>query len=470
MGKNNRHKKFLKQEKAKVQLKASKKLTKGQNITDTSFKVKKIVLQNQLTTTSEDQPQNKRNLNLKELLSRSKHHNVNMRLEALSGLRELAVMHPEVLTSNLCNFLETSAARCSNEDSHLVRQESLRLLHYVLDKVSTAQLEPFIAMLILHLSTGMTHLQRGIQEDALRMLDIVLAVAPNLVAQAAPILLPAFLDQISVKQATGKRTLSLNLQSSHTSTNWRIKVLGRLHAMLSATSDCNALVDSAVAEPKQILWTPNCSPYVPLYVTKCDIPCTIQGVFPTGPTDLRGQQNLFQDEAEMKKYVSILVPLLFEIWAEVGPSQKQQRDIGSVIPTDAAELLDCVLETLQHLWQYMEMCEKGTNAREMTKWFCQSFRIDFLHHLVEHFPYYTTVDQSKKARRSKGQSPFEQEPEISCHKQNLTICYLFCCLCNKPTNKQAQNIYSYITKNSLDSLKQKLPTSKLLIFISTPVL
>jgi hypothetical protein len=183
-------------------------------------------------------------------------------------------------------------------------------------------------MLILHLSTGMTHLQRGIQEDALRMLDIVLAVAPDLVAQATPILLPAFLDQISMKQTTGsgKRTLSLDLQSSNTSTNWRIKVLGRLHAMLSAATSNS--MDSDLIKSQTIYWSPTISPYIPLYKGYYDKPCTIKGVFSTGPTDLRSQQNLFHDETEMKKYISILVPLLFETWAEAGPSQKQIREIG----------------------------------------------------------------------------------------------------------------------------------------------
>jgi len=65
MGKNNRHKKFLKSEKAKVKLKAGKKLTKDQNITDTSFKVKKIVIQSQLAQQAESEPVTRKKLNLK---------------------------------------------------------------------------------------------------------------------------------------------------------------------------------------------------------------------------------------------------------------------------------------------------------------------------------------------------------------------------------------------------------------------
>lgn len=49
MGKNHRHQKKLKKEKAKVQIKSKTKfLPKGQNITDTTFKIKPIVIREQL--------------------------------------------------------------------------------------------------------------------------------------------------------------------------------------------------------------------------------------------------------------------------------------------------------------------------------------------------------------------------------------------------------------------------------------
>lgn len=50
------HRKFVKKEKASVKLKATKTLLpKGQNITDTNFKVKKIVVKEQLKPHSENE-------------------------------------------------------------------------------------------------------------------------------------------------------------------------------------------------------------------------------------------------------------------------------------------------------------------------------------------------------------------------------------------------------------------------------
>lgn len=195
--------------------------------------------------------------------------------------------------------------------------------------MSTVQLEPFMAMLVSYLSVGLSHLHRNVQEDALRMLDAVLAVAPTLVARAAPLLLPAFLDQISVRRSSGgtERTLSLDLQSTNTSTRWRIKVLGRLHAMLSAAADP---ASSCVNKPKEVHYSPKMSPYISINLMRpLDEICIIPGLFGKG-ANLLAQEQLFQDDEQMKKYIAVLMPLLFETWIEVGPSQKQTRETGNL--------------------------------------------------------------------------------------------------------------------------------------------
>ena len=64
MGKQGRHQKNIKKEKAKVKFKVGKTLPKGRNITDTSFNVKKILIKEQLKSGSVE-PVTKRNLSLK---------------------------------------------------------------------------------------------------------------------------------------------------------------------------------------------------------------------------------------------------------------------------------------------------------------------------------------------------------------------------------------------------------------------
>lgn len=56
MGKNHRHKKHLKSEKAKTHITSKTKfLPKGQNVTKTAFKIKSIVIQEQLKAQDDNQ-------------------------------------------------------------------------------------------------------------------------------------------------------------------------------------------------------------------------------------------------------------------------------------------------------------------------------------------------------------------------------------------------------------------------------
>lgn len=97
-----RHQKFLKSEKSKTKLKAKKKdLPKGTNVTKTNFKVKKIVIKEQLKKHGQNEALSTRKLNLKELLTRLNHFNKNSRTEALEGLKEIVTSHTDVLDQNL---------------------------------------------------------------------------------------------------------------------------------------------------------------------------------------------------------------------------------------------------------------------------------------------------------------------------------------------------------------------------------
>lgn len=96
-----RYKKFLKSEKSKTKLKAKKELPKGTNVTKTNFKVKKIVMKEQLKKHAESEALSTRKLNVKELLSRLNHFNANSRSDALSGLKELITNHSDVLEQHL---------------------------------------------------------------------------------------------------------------------------------------------------------------------------------------------------------------------------------------------------------------------------------------------------------------------------------------------------------------------------------
>lgn len=97
---------------------------------------------------------------------------------------------------------------------------------------------PFFPLLSAHLSCAMTHIETGIQEDAMKVLDVLLEHYPALLAARPAVLLTDFLELISHRQASGGgkkgqdakgRTWALSVHPSRavTSQQWRLSVLLR---------------------------------------------------------------------------------------------------------------------------------------------------------------------------------------------------------------------------------------------------
>lgn len=87
----------------------------------------------------------------------------------------------------------------------------------------------------------MTHIDANIRESSLSMLDILISKQPSLTARhCEPVILPAFLDLISTKFVDSDRKLSLQYSNKMSTNVWRIKVLTRLQALLSAIVNIHA--------------------------------------------------------------------------------------------------------------------------------------------------------------------------------------------------------------------------------------
>lgn len=97
---------------------------------------------------------------------------------------------------------------------------------------------PFSPVLSAHLSCAMTHIEISIQEDAMKILDVLLEHYPALLAARPAVLLTNFLELISHRQGSGGSkkaqdpkarnwTLSVNPNRTVTSQQWRLTVLLR---------------------------------------------------------------------------------------------------------------------------------------------------------------------------------------------------------------------------------------------------
>ncbi|KAK3930384.1 Testis-expressed protein 10 [Frankliniella fusca] len=456
MGRSGASQRQKKAEKAKVKLKghATKFLPKGKNVTNTTFKVRKIVLQEQLKTPDGTQPLTRKKLNVKEVLGRLQHYSPSQRQEGLVGLSELlSQMDEGQLTSHLFSVMD-SLARLSLDSESSVRKQSAHILTSVFSLVNEAQLMPFCQVLGSYLSCAMTHIQLKVQEDSLLLFDAILEHAPSLAAACANQLLPCILDMISrtrqeliysqiLNQRIGSpfinvmdgsdhlsgRQLSVQLSSNITSSVWRAKVFGRLQALLivslqkrqnngTQTRDlCHVAHHTSISITSDNLKELK----FPLYYSTYGTPLCLSKIF--HKVNINSKQ-LIDDASQLKHFVESLMPLMFDSWLEVNPSlvkkTKQGSEGDSGLQLESALTLHCVLEIVDLLWQHLDSWEKENSRTDLTKWFKETYGKDFHKYLGTGFPYEARAlleegneETSQGLGRRRSKSNKTSNPEVS---------------------------------------------------------
>ncbi|KAM7292455.1 testis-expressed protein 10 [Ixodes scapularis] len=315
MGKNKKKQKDFQ----KVKLRVGRKLPQALNTTDTSFKTKKIVLRDRPSKPASGEPTTARKLNIQDLIARLHHYNAASRLDALTGLKELGVSHPETFALHLKALLEILGTTCSDKEGG-VRRAALKVLRLVLGSVSADRLSPFGPLLLSHLGCATNHLCPDVRHDALDLLGVLLDCVPALVVRAPYGTLRNFLNMISASAETqssvppAKRRRILSSQPGRRTTNrvaWA-RVLSRLERFLQAALLVNF-------------------PSSPLVHSKP--PFRLHAGLLSEKSDGTGR-------AGGREFAEELVPLLLDMWVEADPSS------GDAVERDSLVLMDSILSVL----------------------------------------------------------------------------------------------------------------------------
>lgn len=163
----------------KIRRKIGRKLPPPNNATNTEIKSKVIILPEQ-SVASEKTGLNlsKKGLTLKELLQQTSHHNSKVRRDALKGIRELFLDHPEELKHKYA-AIEKLRERISDDDK-VVRETLYELLKSVIfpgckvDNQGT-----FISLMMAYIFNAMTHLAIDVRLMAFKFLDLVVQHYPS---------------------------------------------------------------------------------------------------------------------------------------------------------------------------------------------------------------------------------------------------------------------------------------------------
>lgn len=438
--KSTSYRKIKKLERSKVKIKSHKTpLPKGQNVTDTNFKVKKIIIKDQVHSHKEGELLSKKKLSCQELLGRLTHHNVAIKLDALSGLKELITEFSEqILETNLAPLIE-SISKLTLDESKDIRKESNTLLSVMLSKAPLRNLAPLFPSLSSYLICGITHIDNAIREDSLLLLDSLLKWTPSLCISSASKLLPICLDLISNSTANS-RTLSVNLESKFTSGRWRGNVLARISTLLTVLLDSyketseNEIVSSKVTiNMSNKRFYENGKMYILLNQSNINYNFDDHKLFSNSSTHKSVDSKSFK----VKDFTEALVPLLFGAFIELVPVEDNdiRNKTGTTISLEVSLILKHIVEIVNSLWELLKAVEPSC---ENEKWFKNKFSKPFMYSLVTgRFPYSIVLSEEDK-RKKKLLLVNVNSP--SCHAQNILLAKLILTL-NEPPLWDAAIVY-----------------------------
>ncbi|XP_077279357.1 testis-expressed protein 10-like [Temnothorax americanus] len=427
MSKGHKRSKRLKSEKSKIKLKTKRSLTslpKGLNITDTSFKVKKILIREQLKQRSETEVLSSRKLNIDDLLTRFRHHNSTVREDALRQLKDILLRtSPKTLHSQLNSLLRGIAALSLDKERN-VRTSSFHALDFILGRISTRHVTPLREIVISYLNCAMTHIDPRVKEDSLLFLDVLVKTCDSVVARDSHKILPNFLSMIcSVhNQVRPGARVTTTLTSKSTDVKWRRKVLERLANMFVSIVSYRKLCVTARSNVLPRARATRYTRYIPVYsdnVTRVcertldkDVSSIGDSVKETIPVE------------EFMKYVDLLMPLMSDIWLEVCPDEKVSSYTERTISSEAAAVLTSIVVIIQSIVEYIDtLACNDYDVKRTRPWFKDTFHDAYMKTFLSRFPYGKVKPFVNESR--KHQEDFSQAACMDgCLEQNLGLCQI----------------------------------------------
>ncbi|KAL7840506.1 hypothetical protein AOLI_G00258290 [Acnodon oligacanthus] len=409
----------------KVKLKVGKKKPKAENATNITFKSKSIHLPEQLKHDSSG-PTTHRQHSIKDLLSQLHHYNSNVKQGALVGLRELLSANPSLVEQHASVVLTEVAALFTDKDA-AVRAAAVRVLRFVAQCIPAERVAPFFPLLSAHLTCAMTHISAGIQEDALRVLDVLLEHYPALLSQRPTVLLTNFLELISQRRLggtkgdrTGKGSYALSITTSRsvTAQQWRLTVLLRLGHFLQAVVEERPTEDGmscggglgiwsgerGVVTPVEVSWDEQIFSKGGIRVFENSgakpTPHSTYRLRPDSEPGAGLSEGLCLAET-VQGFAGTLVPLLLEMWVEAMGGDRAQADSGHLLTEEAMALMFQILTILQLL---RRLVPQRDQQDMVDAWFRNSYLSDFKQHFMKNFPYsqLEVVRHKKKTDTKRG--------------------------------------------------------------------
>ncbi|XP_015261022.1 PREDICTED: testis-expressed sequence 10 protein [Gekko japonicus] len=456
----------------KVKLKVGKKKPRLENATDTNFKTTSVHIPEQLR---EDPvlPTNNRKLNIKDLLSQMNHYSAGVKQSALLGLKDLLSQYPYIIDAHLSNILSELAAVFTDRDS-TVRAAAIRLLQFLAPKIRAEHISPFFPLVSAHLSSAMTHISEGIQEDSLKVLDVLLEEYPTLLMDRSSVLLNNFVELISHQQLSKRLKnrdnvswmLSVSPNRRITSQQWRLNVLLRLRKFL------HVLVGGSSELDDDGLQGENSSPQVPKNALIVSWQNLAKGqehiqLYESGGLQPRTNSSFrlrslvsvtsstekgLSSPENLKRFIEIIIPLLLDCWIEASPTQVAAPVLGNLLEPGSLQLMEQVLSIIHLLWK---LAKQNEEPQQMEAWLRANYLVDFKHHFMCHFPYsfQEMIKHRKKDSLKSNKYCTTPSNNVDHLLLNLTLCDIMVSLASSATLHMDSHWLDMIRKFVIETLE-----------------
>lgn len=480
-------KKKKRQDFQKVKLKVGKRLPKGQNVTNLSFKTRQIHLTQRIKDDDGQGLFTKKKENVHDLLRQCDHHSSSTRLSAVMGLREMWTSnHKEMMVPTNIYGYSTILKKLSSlliDNEVTVRHAVVNLFKVILQKLGRESAVPLNRLLggslfaYLHtfLCCAMNHIHEDVKLDALLLYDVLLESCPALVVQQTGGLLRNLVGLVAAPNSshvgsTGDATtqkLSLNPESRLPVKLFRVKVLSRIKQTLVA-----ALNDKlqSQSEPKASLsndrvWSlhndhSDMKGEQNTSISSWQSVNRFQTMLNGGSHDL---DDYITNPESLQSFKDQCVPVMLQCWREARADSDTLHESGSLLTSDAMEVISLVVSIIQLIF----VLSSNHNITKLgLESFCQrSFEtgtkpLEKL--LTSGFPYSAQLEiavPSKKKKKNRGataQKDFLTEASITA--LNLGICDIMSVLAmdstvdlNKVWLKKSSRFVSLLLRDSPNS-------------------
>ena len=315
------------------------------------------------------------------------HPKSSIRKDALSGLRELFIAHPDLLLPALGQIIKQVVPLFAEQDN-AVRHSFYLFLKLVFQIVKLKQITPFFSLLVASLKVGLTHISSSIQTDALKVADLIISHYPSLIQEHTEELLPLYLPLITSRtqhsNPSGGRRKPSHLSSIYSS---HLPVLSQLLDFVSLISNPRSFLKQEQPAPvisvtEGVVWPEGdlLSPPSDLqeYLTRSSF---LLHVNPTqfGLECLRlnpGSVGSGKDHSQSFDLKNRFVQVLLELWIEV-VSDSLFSAPQSPYSSELCELLCTILQLL-----YVFVSSTSPECLN------DKFLTQFTNNLLPYFPLY----------------------------------------------------------------------------------